>query len=268
MAAYSGHQEVVELLVEVGNAQLNKQDEWGRTALHWAAYGGQLVPAKYLVARGCSLTVQYQGGNTALDIATENQYHQIVQFLTSASNLITNNDYSSLRSLCTPFTSPFLARNVARQLRYTTILAARHARHIHDDPSLHTPLDPFLLRLALLPSADNRSPKTESQVFWRVLTYLGAGFDYVEQQDVEHQVSALPPETNAGLMAANAALTATSAVQQLEIGSLTATNVALELRIGGLTATNVALELRIAELTASSTSSDSPSKESKRLRAK
>jgi ankyrin repeat protein len=176
-AAFYGHQEVVELFVEVGNAQLNKQDDAGYTALHAAAYQGLLATAKYLVARGCSLTVQTNNGRTALDTATQRNYPQLVQFLTSASNLSTNNDYSSLRTLCAPYsTSPFLSRNIARQLRYTTILAARHARRIHDDPSLHTPLLPFLLRLALLPSADNRTPETESQVFRRVLTYVGTGF--------------------------------------------------------------------------------------------
>ena len=51
-AASNGRQEVVELLVEVGNAQLNKQDDDGYSALHRAALASQLVPAKYLVARG------------------------------------------------------------------------------------------------------------------------------------------------------------------------------------------------------------------------
>ena len=37
IAAYKGHQEVVELLVEVGNAQLNKQACSGETALHCIA---------------------------------------------------------------------------------------------------------------------------------------------------------------------------------------------------------------------------------------
>ena len=184
IAAHGEHQEVVELLVEVGNAQLNKQDSDGRTALHCAARLGKLVPAKYLVARGCSLTVQNNDGRTALDLATRRNYPELVQFLTSASNLITTNDYSSLRSLCAPYsTSPFLSLNIARQLRYTTILAARHARRIHDDPSLRTPLLSFLLRIALLPSADNRSPNTESQVFRRVLAFVGTGFD-VELPDV------------------------------------------------------------------------------------
>jgi hypothetical protein len=173
-----GHQEVVELLVEVGNAQLNMQDHNGDTALHSAAHEDELETAKYLVARGCSLTIHDFLGDTALDLATDNNHPQLVHFLTSASNLITTNDYSSLRSLCAPFTSPFLTRNIANPLRYTTILAARHARRIHDDPSLHTPLLPFLLRLALLPSADNRTPNTESQVFRCILTFVGTGFTY------------------------------------------------------------------------------------------
>jgi hypothetical protein len=181
-AAIHGYQEVVELLVEVGNAQLNKQSNNGWTALHCAVQGNELETAKYLVARGGSLTVQTSDGRTALDIATDYNYPQLVQFLASAYNLITTNDFSSLRSLCAPFSSPFLKHTITR-LRYTIILAARHARRIHDDPSLRTPLLPFLLRLALLPSADNRSPKTESQVFRRVLTFVGTGFD-VEVADV------------------------------------------------------------------------------------
>jgi hypothetical protein len=182
-AAFDGHQEVVELLVEVGNAQLNKQEESGCTALHWAAFHHRLETAKYLVARGCSLTVQSNYGFTALGYATQRIHFQLVQFLTSASDLITNNDYSSLRTLCAPGSSPVLSLKIARQLRYTIILAARHARRIHDDPSLLSPIDPFLLRLALLPSADNRSPNTESQVFRRVLAFVGTGFD-VELPDV------------------------------------------------------------------------------------
>jgi hypothetical protein len=170
---------VVELLVEVGNAQLDEQDRNGYTALHHAAEGGELETAKNLVARGCSLIVQNKDGGTSLDVATDYNHPHLAQFLTSASNLITTNDYSSLRSLCVPYSSsPFLSLNIARQLRCTIILAVRHARRIHDDPSLLMPLNPFLLRLALLPSADNRTPKTEGQVFRRVLSYAGTGFSY------------------------------------------------------------------------------------------
>ena len=129
VAARTGHQEVVELLVEVGNAQLNKQDGFGW--LHVAAQEDQLEIAKYLVARGCSLTVQNKDGRTALGLATLFNRLQLVQFLTSASNLITTNDYISLRTLCAPYsTSPFLSggRLVRRsgrraRLRIPTILA-------------------------------------------------------------------------------------------------------------------------------------------------
>ena len=133
------------------------------------------MPAKYLVARGCSLTVQDSDGYTALDFATLCNHRPLVKFPTSAAMLTTANDYIRLRSLSAPSSSPYLSLNIARQLRYTTTLAARHARRIHDDSSLHTPIAPVLLRLALLPSADNRAPNTESQVFRRVLTYVGAG---------------------------------------------------------------------------------------------
>ena len=105
----------------MGNAQLNKQDHVEGTALHLAAYGDQLEPAKYLVARGCSLTVQHNFGRTALDYATRRNQPQLVKFLTSASDFVTNNDYLGLVSLCAPFYSPFLERKT-HKLRYTTML--------------------------------------------------------------------------------------------------------------------------------------------------
>jgi hypothetical protein len=128
VAALKGHQEVVELLVEVGNAQLNKQSVNGMTALHGAAVRNQLEPSKYLVARGCSLTVQDNDGRTALDIATLFDRPQLVQFLTSASNLTAANDYSSLRSLCAPYSSPHLSRRISLSLRATFMLCLLHTK--------------------------------------------------------------------------------------------------------------------------------------------
>jgi hypothetical protein len=49
--------------------------------------------------------VQSNDGHTALDVATTNYNPPLVQFLTSASLLVTNNDYSSLRTLCAPYSS-------------------------------------------------------------------------------------------------------------------------------------------------------------------
>jgi hypothetical protein len=182
VAASNGRQEVIELLVEVGNAQLDKQDSRGMTALHYSAPCNQLEPAKYLVARGCSLTVQNTHSETALDLATLCNHPPLVKFLTSAAKLTTANDYIGLRSLCAPYSSPYLSLNIARSLRYTTILAVHRARRIIDTPSNKTPILPFLRRLAVLPSADNSSPNTESQVFRRVLAYVGTGFNYVSRK--------------------------------------------------------------------------------------
>jgi ankyrin repeat protein len=125
VAAMHGQQEVVELLVEVGNAQLNEQNSRGMTALHCAARWNNLETAKYLVALGCSLTVQNNNGDTALASATQRNRHQLVQFLTSASDLTTNNDFSSLRSLCASFSSPFLERKIALSFGYTVMLCLK-----------------------------------------------------------------------------------------------------------------------------------------------
>jgi hypothetical protein len=116
---------VVELLVEVGNAQLDKQGHNGRTALHCAAVGNQLVPAKYLVARGCTIDAQSNDVETHLAFATQGSQPQLIQFLTSASLLFTNDDYRGLRFLCAPFSSPFLVRKIALSFRYTTMLCLK-----------------------------------------------------------------------------------------------------------------------------------------------
>jgi hypothetical protein len=111
-----------------------------------------------------------------------NNRPQLVRFLISASNLTTTNDFTSLRTLCAPYSSsPFLSLNIARQLRYTTLLAAHYARRLIDDHGGIAPVLPLFRRQAQLPSADNNTPKTECQVFRRVLAFVGAGFSYVEE---------------------------------------------------------------------------------------
>jgi ankyrin repeat protein len=85
-------QEVVELLVENGDAQLDKRDCDGRTALHHA------TSAKC----GCSLTVLDNHNRTYLRTATDSNYHQVVEFLKSASDLTAANDYYSLHALSAP----------------------------------------------------------------------------------------------------------------------------------------------------------------------
>jgi hypothetical protein len=189
IAASSGAQKVVEILVEKGNALIDKIDSRGWTALHRAASENELEIAKYLLSRGCSLTVQDCDGRTALHVVTLLHLPQLVQLLTAASNLIANYDYIALASLCAPFSfSPYLSRKISNNLRYATILAVHHARRLIDEYGDAAPVFPLLRRLAVAPSADNSSPNTESQVFRRILSFVGAGFDYVEV-DVEQQLA-------------------------------------------------------------------------------
>jgi ankyrin repeat protein len=176
VASFSGHQGAVGLLVEMGNAQLDKRDASARTALHAAACGGQLETVKYLAARGSSLDAQNMLGETALACAEYIGYPLIVQFLTDASRLTTSNDYSGLLSLC-GISSPFLERKISSSLRYAIILSVHQARHIIDGPKDSTPIHPFLRHLATIPSADNSSPNTEGQVLRRILSFGGTGFD-------------------------------------------------------------------------------------------
>jgi ankyrin repeat protein len=177
VAALEGHQEVLELLVEAGKAQLDEQDWNGDTALHAAAYRGHVEPSKYLVAHGCAISAKNNSGRTALGLATYNSSIPLVEFLTSAANLTATENYRGLLSLCGGISTPYFEKLLGFDLRYATILAARHARRIIDTPNDTTPIDLFLHRLSLLPSADNRAPTTESQVFRRVLSFVGTGFD-------------------------------------------------------------------------------------------
>ena len=76
-----------------------------------------------------------------------------------------------------------------------------------------------LRRLARAPSADNSSPSTESQVFRRILTYVGTGFDYVEV-DVEQQLADTIRYAVAPLQRESAALQQTISALEQEIAEL------------------------------------------------
>jgi hypothetical protein len=221
---------VVVLLVEVGNAQLDEQDDEGWTALHCAAaQEDELETAKYLVAHGCSLDVENNDGREALDLATDNNHPELVQFLSSASNLITNNDYYSLRSLCAPHSSaPFLSLSITRELRYNTILAVHRARRLIDDYGDTAPVLPLLRRLAIAPSGDNSTPNTESQVLRRIISFVGTGFDYVGEE-VEQQLAHMMRDVMIPLQQDNGA-------QAVTIAALQRANAALQRKLADLTA--------------------------------
>jgi ankyrin repeat protein len=86
VAAYNGHLEVIDLLVEHG-ADLNQRDsQYGYTALHWTVHGGKLDAAQYLVDYGCNVEAEDSEGNTALFYAVNNNHIELVHFLTSDAN--------------------------------------------------------------------------------------------------------------------------------------------------------------------------------------
>ena len=58
--------EVVELLIESG-AQLDLQDDWGFTALHWAVQEGQPGALRLLVEAGADKSILDNDSKTALD---------------------------------------------------------------------------------------------------------------------------------------------------------------------------------------------------------
>ena len=67
-AAWKGHAEVVELLLDAG-ADIDDHNEnghWGMSPLHAAAHGNQRKVAEVLLARGASLNAKNQNGETPL----------------------------------------------------------------------------------------------------------------------------------------------------------------------------------------------------------
>ncbi len=61
--------ETARLLIKVLISFINRQDNYGRTALHYAVVHGSLKLAKYLVTTGADWTIKDQWGDTALEFA-------------------------------------------------------------------------------------------------------------------------------------------------------------------------------------------------------
>ena len=71
-AAWKGHKEIVELLVESGadvNAQ-NQNDHWGTTPLHAAAHANQTAIALKLIESGADINAGDRNGKTPLHHTT------------------------------------------------------------------------------------------------------------------------------------------------------------------------------------------------------
>lgn len=73
MAAEGGHIEVVNILAKDQRTNLEHQDKFGDTVLHFAARDGQLEITDFLMKRNKKLCkIKNQEGKTALSYAVDN----------------------------------------------------------------------------------------------------------------------------------------------------------------------------------------------------
>lgn len=80
LAAFYGHHEVVQLLLEK-KAQVDALDGAGRQAIHWAAKGGHTLVLNVLLNKNVSINAKDTYGRTPLHYATYNGLKVMTQFL-------------------------------------------------------------------------------------------------------------------------------------------------------------------------------------------
>lgn len=81
-AAYMGHSQVARRLVENDNLELDAQGPYnGYTALHDAVWHGHTSTVRVLVEAGVRTDLRGLDGRTALDMAREYGYEEIVALL-------------------------------------------------------------------------------------------------------------------------------------------------------------------------------------------
>lgn len=82
-AAYHGYVEILGMLLRSGRPlDPNRRDDRGRTALWWAASGGNSGAVEVLVQHvGVDVHVKDQDGKTAYDIAKERRDEEVIRAL-------------------------------------------------------------------------------------------------------------------------------------------------------------------------------------------
>ncbi|MFQ5568843.1 MAG: ankyrin repeat domain-containing protein [Rhodothermales bacterium] len=76
-----GSAELMAMMLETGRAEVNRQDKWGVTALHYACRAGHVRVAELLIEAGADVNIKESYGFTPLHEAAENNHVEVARFL-------------------------------------------------------------------------------------------------------------------------------------------------------------------------------------------
>eukprot|EP00941_MAST-03F_sp_MAST-3F-sp1_P002818 g2818.t1 len=82
-ACQQGYVTIVQMLVDLGKANVDVQDDSGKSALHWAAALGRLDIVKKLYEYNADVTLQDKKGRLAVDLAIKKKRNSVVQWMKS-----------------------------------------------------------------------------------------------------------------------------------------------------------------------------------------
>ena len=82
--AMEGHSEMVSFISNKEPEEINNQDEFGNTALHYAVQGGHTEVVEVLINHKAEVTIRNSKGLSALDVAKKDGYTKIIDLLSKA----------------------------------------------------------------------------------------------------------------------------------------------------------------------------------------
>ena len=88
IAVRAGHMDIVQQLVS--HSEVDLQDQYGFTCVHYATISRQRDILKYLISERADVTIPSKTGTTALDMARELKFDEIADILLSKTNASTD----------------------------------------------------------------------------------------------------------------------------------------------------------------------------------
>jgi len=98
IAARSGDLATVERLTQE-EAEVDRKDEWGWTALYWAMRGNQKEVAEFLIDKGADVNIKGQDGETLLYLAIKHNQKELVEVLIAKGADVNDKDNWSWTAL-------------------------------------------------------------------------------------------------------------------------------------------------------------------------